>query len=93
MRQEGPDGYWSVGQDIQVGAPDFDERFVLKGWDPAAVVEMLTPEVRERLLELSSLGELTVDDHHIQVRGLPLEASTLREVIELATSAAEGLGW
>ncbi|MEZ4238122.1 MAG: hypothetical protein R3F59_18640 [Myxococcota bacterium] len=29
-----PDGYWSVGQDIQVGDEPFDQAFVVKGDDP-----------------------------------------------------------
>ena len=35
--QLGPDGYSSVGQDIQVGDEPFDRAFVIKGYDPAAV--------------------------------------------------------
>ena len=93
VRQQGPDGYWSVGQDIQVGTGAFDDCFVVKGWDPQAVVDMLTDTARDDLLELASLGELTLDDDTLRVRGLPLTPETLREVIELATRVADELGW
>lgn len=92
-RQEGPDGYWSVGQDIQVGDAAFDARFVVKGYDPVAVVERLVPEVREALLRLSERGEVTLDDAHLRVQGLPLDPDTLEEVVGLTRRVADGLGW
>lgn len=50
-------------QDIEVGDPVFDQRFVVKGAPVEAVRAMLTPEVRARLVELQAqAGELSVAD-------------------------------
>jgi len=92
FRQEGPDGYWSVGQDIQVGAEGFDDHFVVKGWDPVAVVDKLRP-AQDLLLELAVLGEVALDDHHLRVRGLPLATDTLRDVVALCQQVADELRW
>lgn len=92
-RQDAPDGYWSVGQDIQVGDEAFDDRFVVKGYDPQAIIELLTDDAREALLRLSERGVVSVDDVHLRVQGLPLAPESLREVVELAARAARGLGW
>lgn len=40
------------GQDILVGDPDFDARFIVKGGPSEAVRRVLTPEVRARLIAL-----------------------------------------
>ncbi len=53
-------------QDITVGDPLFDERFVVKGQPEAAVRALLTPEVRARLVELQAqASELDVADDHL----------------------------
>ena len=88
-----PDGYWSVGQDIQVGDPRFDAAFVVKGYDPGAVRARLSDVARARLLELRSAGPILVDDRGLLLRGAPLEPDQLEPLIRLATAAARALGW
>jgi hypothetical protein len=92
-RQTAPDGYWSVGQDIQVADEAFDKRFVVKGYDPQAITELLSDEARAALLSLSERGEVTVDDVHLRVQGLPLASESLREVVQLAAKVAHALQW
>ncbi|MBX3270672.1 MAG: hypothetical protein KF729_10440 [Sandaracinaceae bacterium] len=54
-------------QDIQVGDPAFDQRFIVKGQPEAAVRALLTDEVRARLVELQSdASRLEVADDRIQ---------------------------
>lgn len=88
-----PDGYWSVGQDIQVGDPAFDPRFVVKGWDPAAVCARLKPDARSALLALAERGPVVVDDRGVVCRGLSLDPADLREALTDALAAARGMGW
>ncbi len=53
-------------QDIQVGDPAFDARFVIKGAPEAQVRAVLTPEVRARLVELQDQAtHLEVADDHV----------------------------
>ncbi len=93
LPQHGPDGYWSVGQDIQVGDPQFDSRFVIKGYDPEAVRELLGPDAREHLLALSAEGTLEVDDVRLRVSGVRLDPSTLEGLLQRALAAAAAMGW
>jgi hypothetical protein len=91
--QKGPDGYWSVGQDIQFGDPDFDGAFVVKGYDPEQVRELLLPLARERLVALTTIGRVDVDDLRLHVGGLPVDARRLALVVRDASAAADALGW
>ncbi len=91
--QRDPDGYWSVGQDIQVGDPVFDPTFVVKGWDPNAVCIRLGPEARGALLALHGRGAVVVDDRGILVRGLSLEVAEIRAAVDEASAAARAMGW
>ncbi len=91
--QTEPDGYWSVGQDIQVGEPAFDAAFVIKGWHPGEVVERLNPQARSALFELQNTGLLTVDDRGIVLRLSLLDAETLVRCAHTASQAAKALGW
>lgn len=91
--QLGPDGYWSVGQDIQVGDVHFDRRFVIKGWDPQAVRDMLTDEVREHLIVLDDHGRLEIDDVRLTLRDLPLDLPALGDLLKRAVAVAAALGW
>lgn len=88
-----PDGYWSVGQDIQLGDPPFDAAFVVKGHDPENVRELLSAPVREGLLALSATGRLDVDDLRLFVGGLPAEPLELEPIVVQATRTADAMGW
>lgn len=88
-----PDGYWSVGQDIQVGDAEFDAAFVVKGYDPSAVCARLSEGARKRLLELTRLGTLVVDDQGLLLRGMPLDPKQVTDAIRRAAAAARAIGW
>ncbi len=53
-------GKFFGGQDIQLGDPNFDEKFMIKGSDEARVKEFLSPQVRQAAFELRAL---TMNDH------------------------------
>jgi hypothetical protein len=91
--QHGPDGYWSVGQDIQVDDDAFDRAFVIKGYDPDRVRELLDDGVRAALLESLELGPIEVDDHGIQLGEAPLDPEALAPAIALAIKVAQALAW
>jgi hypothetical protein len=88
-----PDGYWSVGQDIQVGDPAFDAAFVVKGYDPEQVRELLSAPVREGMLALAGTGRLDVDDLRLFVGDLPAEPLELEPIVVQATRTADAMGW
>ena len=91
--QNEPDGYWSVGQDIQIGDATFDDSFVIKGWDPQVIRDLLNDDARVALLELSEHGQPEVDDRCIDVEHIPLSVSELEQAIHAAVSLAKALGW
>jgi hypothetical protein len=86
--QKAPDGYWSVGQDIQVNDPDFDTRFVVKGYDPFKVRAKLTPDVREQLLAMLSQHDIEVDDRCLHIRRVPSDMEILERTATQAMRAA-----
>lgn len=90
--QTGPDGYWSVGQDIQFDDAAFDRAYVVKGWDPDRVRDHLTPQVREALLAVQTVN-LMLDDRRLVLRGLSTDVRTVREALRDATRIADALGW
>lgn len=90
--QTGPDGYWSVGQDIQLDDAAFDRAFVVKGWDPDRVREHLTAPVREALLAVDP-STLLLDDQRLVLRGLATDAPAIRQALSDATRIADALGW
>jgi hypothetical protein len=92
-RQVEPDGYWSVGQDIQLADPAFDQRFVVKGYDPEGIRELLSAPVREGLLALDAVGEVDVDDLRLYVGQLPLDPADLVPIVVQASRTAEAMGW
>jgi len=91
--QAGPDDYSSVGQDIQVADASFDASFVIKGWDPRIVRERLSEPVRAGLLELTTLGDVEVNDVAITVRGLDLEHDGVESAVRKVWDIATALGW
>lgn len=88
-----PDGYWSVGQDIQLGDDRFDQAFVVKGWDPGRVRERLHADARGAFLEANALGRLNVEDVRLTLGGLPLDGPSVEEAIGRALAVADALGW
>lgn len=89
-----PDGYWSVGQDIQIGHEAFDNAFVIKGYDIRTINELLDAErVRKNLLAILEMAPVTLDDRGLTVRRLPLEPDVLRATLDRGLQVAAGLGW
>lgn len=91
--QEEPDGYWSVGQDIQCADPVFDQAFVVKGWDPDHVRELLAPELRGRLVALLRHGRLDLDDLRLHLGPVNADVAGLGPMVRDAVDAANRLGW
>jgi hypothetical protein len=91
--QTRPDGFWNVGQDIQVGEPNFDAAFVVKGYDPRAVRQLCTEPACAALLRLSALGEIDVSDHRIELTGVALSSAALRATLTDADAVAAAFGW
>ena len=92
--QTRPDGYWSVGQDIQVRDPEFDTRFVIKGYDPNAIRTLLGQDARARLLSLAGRGmNVDMDDLRLRVRQGPLDHDDIASALRDAVAAADALGW
>jgi hypothetical protein len=90
--QVAPDGYWSVGQDIQFDDEAFDRAFVVKGYDPDAVRALLHQDARTALVALTDHGTLELDDQRLEVRGLPADVDVLRSTLVRARSLAAALG-
>lgn len=88
-----PDGYWSVGQDIQVEDEAFDQAFVIKGWDPGKVRGLLGEEARVALLDAARCGHLQIDDQRLHLRDLPLAEPAIRDAVASAIRVADALGW
>ena len=91
--QRGLDGTWSGGQDIQLDDPAFDQTFVVKGYDPEQVREIVGPDVRARLLALAATARIDVDDLRLHAGGLPLDTRVLVPFAREARDVAAALGW
>ncbi len=70
-------------QDIQTGDTIFDQRFVIKGKDPAKVLQFLTPAVRQAVMTYDKVCPAGVTDDHIgwEARGVVTDLDRLRLVI------------
>lgn len=82
-----------AGQDIQLGDPAFDDAFLVHGYDPATIRRLLTSEARGPLLTLAGRATLHLDDHRLELRDASPDAGELRELLAVATAAADALGW
>lgn len=91
--QERPDGYWSVGQDIQIDDERFDAAFVVKGWDPGKIRELLDDSARASLLAASACGNLEVEDVRLHLHDIGLDEAGVERAIERAVEVAHKLGW
>jgi hypothetical protein len=93
-------------QDIEVGDPEFDEAFIVKGTDEARVRELFAdPEVRALMLAQPQIrlevkdGEgwfgpsfpEGVDELHFQVTGVIKEADRLKALFDLFAAVLERL--
>lgn len=91
--QQGTQDVWTIGQDILVGDEAFDEAFVIKGYDPVRVREILTDEARAALLELLEAGRPVLDDQDLDVYEIPLDPDALETHLRQAVAVARGLRW
>ena len=87
-----PDGFWNLGQDIQVDDPVFDPAFVIKGYDARNIRQLLHEQARKELLALARFGELFATDVELRLRKCPLESETVKEALLQACKAADTLG-
>lgn len=91
--QVAPDGYSSVGQDIQVGEATFDETFVIKGYDRQLIIQRLTPTVRAALLAIHERGAIEIDDRCLTARRLDLAPTNIAAVLQAASTISAELDW
>lgn len=71
-------------KDMQVGDQRFDNLFLVRGDDGRTVLEFLTPEVRQEVLELRKLGtSLVLNDHGVyqEYSGVLTDASKVKAVL------------
>jgi len=79
------------GQDIEVGDPSFDSRFIIKGNNEHKVVAFLTPKRRRAIRRLSlTYAYMLVEDNHTVIRsvGNPGNELGLAETIDRLTELA-----
>ncbi len=86
-----PSEYWTVGQDIELGDTEFDDAFVIKGWDPQRVSTTFTPAARRALLDLTALGQVHVDDRGLEVRNV--DTGAVEAAVRGALEVTQTLGW
>jgi hypothetical protein len=82
-----------VGQDIEIGETDFDDTFVIKGYDPASVLQTCNQATRDALMALQKIGRVALTDHTLQVVGADADHETLGHALRLATEAADAMDW
>ena len=82
-----------LGQDIAVGEPDFDHHFVIKGYNRAAVIELLTPNIRPLLLHLQQFGTIELDDICFRLHHTDLHIERIQKCIEDMVTIAQALHW
>lgn len=91
--QRAPDGFWSVGQDIQVGHQAFDDAFVIKGYDPNTIRGLLGPEVRAVLLDLTRHADLKLHDLGIELHTETTDPQTLDALFDGCAELVRSLAW
>jgi hypothetical protein len=81
-------------QDIQVGDPAFDSRFVVKGRPEQTVRAILTPDVRQLLVDVQgNASRFVVRDSHLvaEIDWVVTDPSQLEQALELVTRTAQSL--
>ncbi|MCB9663036.1 MAG: hypothetical protein H6732_02910 [Alphaproteobacteria bacterium] len=81
------------GQDIALGDPVFDEAFVVQGYDPRVIVQILGPEARRALLALAEEVPLRLTDAALEVQQAPLDPERLGTVVRGVVATASALRW
>lgn len=80
------------GQDIEVGDPEFDGRFIVRGEPAEEVRALLTPDVRAALVRMQSVASrLVVEDDHLMAEVVGLvtdEASLDTSLVAIARAGA-----
>lgn len=82
------------GQDIEVGHPFFDDRFVIKGEPEDEVRRVLDAEVVARLADLFARApQVQVTDHHVAVKvvGVASAPEAIGHMIEATAAAASAM--
>lgn len=82
-----------LGQDISVGDPEFDNTFVIKGYNRTAIIELLSPKIRPVLLRLQQCGSVELDDICFRLHQTDLHIGTIRTCIEDMVSIGNELNW
>ena len=81
------------GQDIQVQDPQFDKTFIIKGESEDAVRRLLTPPVRDVLMDYNQVAALYLDEtavSHIEP-GFVRDTSRIRHILDAQHEVAEAL--
>lgn len=91
-QQQGRVAGWFRGQDIEVGNPAFDEGFVVKGEDEAAVRALLQGEPAARLAALlAGASDLRIENDTLTVHARSLETERLGAMVGACLDAARSL--
>jgi hypothetical protein len=79
---------------IRTGDAEFDRKIVVEG-DPGFARKFLVPEMRERLMQLDSLGGriLAIREESMEIDGpLPADAASLRRFLDLCDGIISSAG-
>lgn len=81
-----------LGQDIEIGDPDFDPAFLISGKPESAALSVLTPTVREKISALTATGlaGFTFGDGYavVMLAGVVTDVVVLEVALDLAVEAS-----
>jgi hypothetical protein len=81
-----------LGQDIEIGDPDFDPAFLISGKPEAAAASVLTPTVREKISALTATGlaGFTFGDGYamVMLQGVVTDVVILEVALDLVVEAS-----
>jgi hypothetical protein len=81
-----------LGQDIEIGDPDFDPAFLISGKPESAAASVLTPTVREKISALTATGlaGFTFGDGHavVMLTGVVTDVVILEVALDLVVEAS-----
>jgi len=83
----------TVGQDIVVGSETFDRKFLVKGYDPTYVREILNEKVQQLLLSLADRGSVELDDRRLLLREASMSPEDLLSLLDEVESIANAMRW
>lgn len=81
----------SSGQDIDLHNQQLDDAFIIKGYDPEQIRSSLTQSTQEKLVQLSTLGTLRVDDDGLEMTATSPESTALSGTLDLMIGVASAL--